>query len=238
MLKLQDLLWSSQFNFYLNIHSSKTDYFSCLIGPSVPPDSFFHFLHTVNINDIQNTTLSWFLSLYRQIKCANNAVSLVVYKISKERAPKVHSHWILEGKRFGETRMCSFSQIWWYYAILRYTEFASKMKWGERTKGQVTLLICTTKEGKVLSLKNHWLRFHRVVFPPLNLLALQSNIHGTSSLVQAVWVGAVPKSLVFLGALVRWVLCTAQRTGRATWAWPFSHWRRPCTQGLHCPGTA
>lgn len=34
-----------------------------------------------------------------------------------------------------------------------------------------------------------------MVFPPLNLLALQSNIHGTSSLVQAVWAGAVPKSL-------------------------------------------
>lgn len=71
------------------------------------------------------------------------------------------------------------------------------------TKGEVTLLICTTKKGKVLSLKNHCFRFHRAVFPPLNLLPLQSNIHGTSTLVQAVWVEAVPKSLVFLGALVR-----------------------------------
>lgn len=55
------------------------------------------------------------------------------------------------------------------------------------------------KGGKSSEFKSHWLRFHRAVCPPLNLLPLQSNIHGTSTLVQAVWGEAVPKSLVLVG---------------------------------------
>lgn len=66
------------------------------------------------------------------------------------------------------------------------------------------------KGGQSSEFKNHWLRFHKAVFPPLNFLPLQSNIHGTSTLVQAVWGEAVPKSLVFMGALVRWILYTTQ----------------------------
>lgn len=82
------------------------------------------------------------------------------------------------------------------------------------------------KGGISSQFKSPWLRFHRAVCPPLNLLPLQSNIHGTSTLVQAVWGEAVPKSLVLVGALVRWV-CTHHGSVQCHWVWHFSH----CSSG-------